>query len=58
MNAVTETKASHSSVYAALAVAQSQMGKALKDANKPHFKSKLQTLENSATPLKTISRPC
>ena len=46
MNAVTETKASHSSVYAALAVAQSQMGKALKDANNPHFKSKYADLSN------------
>ena len=44
MNAITETKASHSGVYAALAMAQTQMGKALKAAANPHFKTKYADL--------------
>lgn len=43
---MTEVKPNHGGVYAALAVAQSQMGKALKDANNPHFKSKYADLSN------------
>jgi hypothetical protein len=44
MNAVTETKAAHTGLYAALAAAQSEMGKALKDTANPHFKSKYADL--------------
>ncbi|MBN8189512.1 ERF family protein [Salipiger thiooxidans] len=46
MNAVTDTKASHGSIATALAAAQSQMGKALKSANNPHFKSKYADLSS------------
>lgn len=41
---MTETK--HASIAAALAKAQSEMGKALKDANNPHFKSKYADLSS------------
>ena len=44
MNAVTETKAAHSTIAKALATAQMKMGKALKSANNPHFKSKYADL--------------
>ena len=44
MNAVTETKAAHSTIAKALATAQIKMGKALKSANNPHFKSKYADL--------------
>ena len=47
MNAITKTeKATHKSIYAALAAAQAQMGPAMKDANNPHFKSKYADLSN------------
>ena len=46
MNAVTETRAEHSSIAAALAAAQAEMGKALKQANNPHFRSKYADLGN------------
>ncbi|PWE26694.1 hypothetical protein C4N9_20760 [Pararhodobacter marinus] len=46
MNAVTETKADHASIAAALAAAQAEMGKALKQANNPHFRSKYADLGN------------
>lgn len=36
----------HKSIYAALAAAQAEMGKALKDATNPHFKSKYADLSN------------
>lgn len=44
MNAVTETKADHKSIYAALAAAQMEMGPALKDSSNPAFKSKYADL--------------
>ena len=44
MNAQTETKAPHQSITAALAAAQAEMGKALKQANNPHFRSKYADL--------------
>lgn len=44
MNAVTETKADHKTIFAALAAAQMQMGKALKDSSNPAFKSKYADL--------------
>jgi hypothetical protein len=51
MNAVTETKAAkaqeapkHKGLYDALAAAQAEMGKALKDSSNPHFKSKYADL--------------
>ena len=34
----------HETIYAALAKAQSEMGKALKSAENPHFKSKYADL--------------
>jgi hypothetical protein len=40
----TITPAKHGSIAAALASAQAQMGKALKSANNPHFKSKYADL--------------
>jgi hypothetical protein len=43
-DAMTELK--HKTIAAALAAAQSQMGKALKDANNPHFKSKYADLSS------------
>ena len=46
MNAITETKAAHSSIAAALAAAQSEMGRAIKDSNNPHFRSKYADLGN------------
>lgn len=46
MNAVTETKADHASIAAALAAAQSEMGRAIKDSNNPHFRSKYADLGN------------
>lgn len=44
MNAVTETKADHKSIFAALAAAQMEMGPALKDSNNPAFRSKYADL--------------
>ena len=44
MNAITETKAGHTSIAAALAAAQSEMGRAIKDSNNPHFRSKYADL--------------
>lgn len=38
------TKTTHKNVYAALAAAQMEMGKAVKDAQNPHFKSKYADL--------------
>lgn len=46
MNAVTDTKATHGSIAAALAAAQMQMGKALKSANNPHFRTKYADLSS------------
>lgn len=43
MNDVTK-KADHATIYGALAAAQMQMGKALKDTSNPHFKSKYADL--------------
>ena len=40
------TEPKHASIAAALAKAQSEMGKALKDANNPHFKSKYADLSS------------
>ncbi len=39
MNAITDTKPHHKSIFAALASAQSTMGKAIKDSKNPAFKS-------------------
>ena len=44
MNAKTETRADHAGIAAALAAAQAEMGKALKQANNPHFRSKYADL--------------
>lgn len=44
MNAVTETKADHKTIFAALAAAQMEMGRALKDTNNPAFRSKYADL--------------
>ena len=44
MNAVTETKADHKSIFAALAAAQQEMGKAIKDTKNDHFRSKYADL--------------
>ena len=44
MNAVTETKADHKSIFAALAAAQMEMGPALKDSANPAFRSKYADL--------------
>lgn len=44
MNAVTETKPAHATIAAALSAAQMEMGKALKSASNPHFKSKYADL--------------
>ena len=38
------TKQTHKNVYAALAAAQMEMGRALKDAENPHFRSKYADL--------------
>ena len=46
MNAVTETKAAHSGIAAALSAAQAEMGSAPKSANNPHFKSKYADLDS------------
>lgn len=46
MNAQTEVKASHKSLATALAAAQMEMGKALKSANNPHFRSKYADLSS------------
>ena len=46
MNAITETKAAHSSIAEALAAAQMEMGRALKESNNPHFRSKYADLGN------------
>jgi len=39
-----DAKPTHKGLYSALAAAQSEMGKALKDANNPHFKTKYADL--------------
>lgn len=44
MNAITETKADHKSIFAALAAAQMEMGKAVKDTKNDHFRSKYADL--------------
>ena len=44
MNAQAETKEKHNSIAMALASAQMHMGKALKSASNPHFKSKYADL--------------
>lgn len=44
MNAVTEVKADHKSIFAALAAAQMEMGPALKDSSNPAFRSKYADL--------------
>ena len=44
MNAVTETRAEHQNIAAALAAAQAEMGKALKQSSNPHFRSKYADL--------------
>lgn len=44
MNAITETKADHKSIFAALAAAQQEMGKAVKDTKNDHFRSKYADL--------------
>ena len=44
MNAVTEVKADHKSIFAALAAAQMEMGPALKDSANPAFRSKYADL--------------
>jgi len=44
MNAVTKVEPSHKSIAVALAAAQAKMGKALKSASNPHFKSKYADL--------------
>jgi hypothetical protein len=44
MNAQTETKPAHANIAAALAAAQAEMGKALKQANNPAFRSKYADL--------------
>jgi hypothetical protein len=46
MTVQTEITASHASIAMALAAAQSHMGKALKSANNPHFKSKYADLSS------------
>lgn len=44
MNAQVEVKPDHKNIFAALAAAQMQMGKALKDSSNPAFKSKYADL--------------
>ena len=44
MNAITETKADHKTIFAALASAQQEMGKAIKDTKNDHFRSKYADL--------------
>ena len=46
MNAQTPVSASHTSIYAALAAAQAEMGPALKDSTNPAFRSKYADLAN------------
>ena len=46
MNAVTETKPDHKSIFAALAAAQMEMGRAIKDSANPAFRSKYADLGN------------
>lgn len=46
MNAVTEVKADHKSIFAALAAAQMEMGPALKDSANPAFRSKYADLSS------------
>jgi hypothetical protein len=46
MNAQTEVKAEHKTIAGALAAAQAEMGKALKSAQNPHFKSKYADLSS------------
>lgn len=48
MNAKTEITASHQNIATALAAAQMDMGKALKSASNPHFKSKYADLSSVA----------
>ncbi len=44
VNAVAETKADHKTIFAALAAAQMEMGKAIKDTKNEHFRSKYADL--------------
>lgn len=44
MNAVTKTEAEHKTIFAALAAAQMEMGRALKDSANPAFRSKYADL--------------
>lgn len=44
MNAITETKPDHKSIFGALAAAQMEMGKAVKDTKNDHFRSKYADL--------------
>lgn len=44
MNAITDTKADHKTIFAALAAAQQEMGKAIKDTKNDHFRSKYADL--------------
>ena len=46
MNAITDTKATHGSIATALASAQMEMGRAMKDSTNPHFKSKYADLSS------------
>ena len=48
MNQIAKVTAEteHKTIYAALAAAQAEMGKALKDTNNPHFKSKYADLSS------------
>jgi hypothetical protein len=46
MNEIVTIKVDHGSIYAALAAAQMQMGKALKDSANPAFKSKYADLSS------------
>jgi hypothetical protein len=46
MTEKTEPKPSHKGLYSALAAAQAEMGRALKDTNNPHFKSKYADLSS------------
>lgn len=46
MNQIAKTTASHAGIATALAAAQMEMGKALKQSNNPHFRSKYADLGN------------
>jgi hypothetical protein len=46
VNAQSDTKPAHASIAAALAAAQAEMGKALKSASNPHFKTKYADLSS------------